>query len=151
MLAPDKKHSAKTPLPTRILQCDLCRVWHSAKALPSVFGLLPSVLKRLSCVYLFRLVWRVQALCTRSSALAPVLTARYPSLAPSCYGWATAAVASTDEFPYSFGPHQTPASSVPPLSQIWPLDSTIEFVRVFIWSREVTELHGCGLCLNFPV
>jgi hypothetical protein len=39
---PDKKHSAKTPLPARILPCALCRVWHSAKALLSVFRPLPS-------------------------------------------------------------------------------------------------------------
>ena len=39
---PDKKHSAKTALPINFLPCVLCRVPHSAKALPSTIWPLPS-------------------------------------------------------------------------------------------------------------
>jgi hypothetical protein len=37
---PDKRHSAKTSLPTKSLPSALCRVLHSAKLLPSVIGIL---------------------------------------------------------------------------------------------------------------
>jgi len=40
---PDKRHSAKRPLPSPALPSALCRGLHSAKALPSVYGDLPSV------------------------------------------------------------------------------------------------------------
>jgi hypothetical protein len=40
---PDKKHSAKRPLPTLSLSFFLCRVQHSAKGLPSAYVILPSV------------------------------------------------------------------------------------------------------------
>jgi hypothetical protein len=32
---PERKHSANISLPSNILPCEVCRVWHSAKALPS--------------------------------------------------------------------------------------------------------------------
>jgi hypothetical protein len=40
---PNKKHSAKRPLPTLSLPFSLCRVQHSAKGLPSTYVVLPSV------------------------------------------------------------------------------------------------------------
>jgi hypothetical protein len=40
---PDKKLSAKRPLPTLSLPFPLCRVQHSAKGLPSAYVVLPSV------------------------------------------------------------------------------------------------------------
>ena len=39
---PDKRHSAKRALPINFLPCVLCRVPHSAKALPSAIWPLPS-------------------------------------------------------------------------------------------------------------
>lgn len=66
-----------------------------------------------------------------------------------CHGRAADAAPSPGELPTGTRPHQTPALFGPPLSQIWPLGSKIEFVRVFAYSLEDTQLPGCGLSHEF--
>ena len=55
---PDKIHSAKRALPINFLPCVLCRVPHSAKALPSAIWPLQSACLRHSAKNLNPVVWR---------------------------------------------------------------------------------------------